>query len=146
MTEPSDPSGIPVPATSPGTSRPGLPAGAVAPGRPAKPKRRPLRTGDVAITAIFTAILYVLVAVYVVEALTRADSAEGSVPGAALANVLAEFAPIALAVFASVFAGLFVARRILAFWLPVVAAILVVALYSVTQQMIDSAVVSHLGG
>ena len=146
MSTPSDPSRVPVPRTEPDARRPALPAEAVAGDRPARPSRRPLRTGNAAVTAFLLALLYVLVAVYVVTAWGRADTAEGSVPGASLANVLAEFAPIALAVFASIFAAVFVRRRVLAFWLPVVAAILIVALYSVTQQMIDSAVLSHIVG
>lgn len=152
MSDPSDPGVVPVPVppTDPDrgsdSTSPGLPREAVGSGRPVRPTRRPLRTGDVALTTLFTAGLFVLVAVYVAEAWNRADTLEGNVPGAALANVLAEFAPIALAVFSSVFAAIFISRRILAFWLPVVAAILIVALYSVTQQMIDSAVVSHVIG
>ncbi|WP_123955528.1 hypothetical protein [Frondihabitans sp. 762G35] len=124
-------------------ARPGLPDDAYRP--PAKHVRYPGRTnprrGDLVMTALFTLALYVIAVVYVVDAVQRDASAARVLEGVQLSSILAIGAPIVLAVFSTVFSALFILRRVPAFWLPVIASLLIVALYSVTQQMLDTAVI-----
>jgi hypothetical protein len=124
-------------------ARPGLPDDAYA--RPARHVRYPGRTdprrGDLALTALFTLALYVIAVVYVVGAVQRDASVARVLNGVQLSSILAIGAPIVLAVFSTVFSALFLLRRVFAFWLPVIASLLIVALYSVTQQMLDTAVI-----
>lgn len=136
MTSPHD-TPTPRPADSPG-----LPAEALARGKRLGryPGRHTPRVGDLALTGLFSVVLYFLAVVYVTHAISRADAA--SQTGPVLANILAVAAPIVLSVFSTAFCILFLLRRVWAFWLPVVAAILIVALYSITQQMLDTAAVS----
>ncbi|ROQ39945.1 hypothetical protein EDF46_1580 [Frondihabitans sp. PhB188] len=123
-----------------------LPDGAVATTRLAGryPGRHHPRKGDLVATVVFTAILYFIAVVYEITGAARAAEPQYSVDGTALANTLTIAVPIILAVFATVFSALFVLRRVPTFWLPIVAAILIVALYSVTEDMLDSAVLGSL--
>jgi hypothetical protein len=124
-------------------AHPGPPDDAYA--RPPKHIRYPGRTdprrGDLVLTGLFTLALYVIAVVYVIDAVQRDASASRVLQGAQLSSILAVGAPIVLAVFSTVFSTLFILRRIPAFWLPVIASLLIVALYSVTQQMLDTAVI-----
>lgn len=136
---------VPVPDADHRSTRPGLPAEALSTqkrlGR--YPGRRNPRKGDLVLTIILSVVLYALVVQYVGDAITRGQSYRG-VSGTQLANTLAVIAPIALAAFSTVFAIVFVLRRVYSFWLPIVAGVLVIALYSVTKQMLDQAVLNHL--
>jgi hypothetical protein len=107
------------------------------------PGRKHPRTGDLVVTIILTVILLVLAVLYVHYAVARAHTDARLVDGTQLANVLAVLAPIVLTVFSLIFSALFILRRVYALWLPVVAGILIVALYSVTQDMLDHAIVSN---
>lgn len=143
MSEPRDPAPIPTAVT-----RPGLPAEAFSTAKPVGryPGRTHPRGGDLVITAIFTLMLYVLAVVYVNDAFARDATTADLVDGPQFATILAVVAPIVLAVFSTVFSVLFILRRVFAFWLPVFAMILIVALYSVTGDMLTTAVVTHIGG
>lgn len=125
-----------------------LPADALATTRLAGryPGRRHPRRGDLVATIVFTALLYFLVVVYEITGISRAQSPGYAVDGTLLANALAIGAPLLLGVFSTVFSTVFVLRRVPAFWLPLVAAALIVALYSVTSDMLDTAVLNATFG
>jgi hypothetical protein len=107
------------------------------------PGRSHPRKGDLVLTIILSVVLYALVDQYVVQAIDRGDQRAAFTGGLQLATILAVVAPIALAVFSTVFSILLILRRRYAFWLPVFAMILIVALYSVTGSMLDQAVLNH---
>ncbi|WP_345376194.1 hypothetical protein [Frondihabitans cladoniiphilus] len=98
------------------------------------------RRGDLVLTVILTVVLYLLAFRYVDLAVTRDQQASALLDGVQLSTILAVAAPIVLAVFSTVFSILFIRRRVIAFWLPVFAGILIVALYQVTQQLLETAV------
>lgn len=141
MTDSRDDAPVPTPENPHAT----LPAGVFSRARPVGryPGRKHPRTGDLVITIVLSVILIVLAAVYVNAALARADADARLVDGTQLANILAVLAPIVLTVFSLIFSTLFVLRRVYALWLPVVAGVLIVALYSVTEDMLARAVVSN---
>jgi hypothetical protein len=133
------------PVPTPASPQVALPADVYSTAKPAGryPGRRHPRRGDLVLTSVLTAILLALAVIYVISAIGRAHADARLVDGTQLANVLAFLAPIVLSVFSIVFSLLFVLRRIYAFWLPVVAGVLIVALYSVTSDMLASAIVSN---
>lgn len=141
MSDTQDHGSIPAPENAHVT----LPAEVFSKGR--RPGRYPGRThprkGDLVVTILLTVILIILAVVYVHAALSRADADARLVDGIQLANILAVLAPIVLTVFSMVFSALFVLRRIYALWLPIVAGILIVALYSVTEDLLASAIVAN---
>lgn len=124
-----------------------LPADALASTRPAgrSTRRRP-RRGDLVATAVFAALLVALVVLYVITAVDRSHNPGYSVAGTGFANGLAIIAPVVIGVFAIVFSAILIRRRVVAFWLPIVAGILIVALYSVTGDMLDTAVLDSVIG
>jgi hypothetical protein len=136
------------PIPTPETPQTALPAEIFSKSRPIGryPGRHHPRRGDLIVTIVFSVILLALAVLYVHSALARADTDARLVDGTQLANVLALLAPIVLTVFSLVFSALFVLRRVYAFWLPIVAGVLIVALYSVTQDMLDHAIVSNFLG
>lgn len=107
------------------------------------PGRTNPRRADLVVTLMLTVVLYLLTILYVGDAITRAHDVRPLLGGVQLANVLAIVIPIVLAVFSTVFSILFLLRRVYAFWLPIFAGVLVVALYSITQSMLNATV---LGG
>ncbi|RKR76136.1 hypothetical protein [Frondihabitans australicus] len=110
------------------------------------PGRRRPRKGDLVLTIILSVVLYALTEQYVVYAIDRGHQHAAFTGGLTLATILAVVAPLVLAVFSTVFSILLILRRRLAFWLPVMAMILIVALYSVTGAMLDQAVLNHSVG
>ncbi|GAA4678803.1 hypothetical protein GCM10025780_24660 [Frondihabitans cladoniiphilus] len=142
------------PAESPRNARPestpaapeghpvGLPAEVFALADPAASRKTGPgpRRGDLVLTVILTVVLYLLAFRYVDLAVTRDQQASALLDGVQLSTILAVAAPIVLAVFSTVFSILFIRRRVIAFWLPVFAGILIVALYQVTQQLLETAV------
>lgn len=139
---------IPAPEAPKDSSRPGLPADVFSKAKPVgrHPGRRHPRVGDLVVTILFTVILLILAVVYVRDAIVRGDAHAELVDGPQLANILAVLAPIVLTVFSLAFSTVFILRRIYAFWLPIVASVLIVALYSVTEQMLERAIVSNFFG
>ncbi|BDZ48195.1 hypothetical protein GCM10025867_04360 [Frondihabitans sucicola] len=136
------------PIPTPQAPRGPLPADVFSTAKPVGryPGRHHPRTGDLVVTILFSVILLVIAVIYVRSAVDRAHTDARLVDGTQLANILAFLAPIVLTVFSLVFSALFVLRRIYALWLPIVAGILIVALYSVTQDMLDHAIVSTFLG
>lgn len=128
------------------TPSPGLPAAAFSKQKPVGryPGRTHPRKGDLVLTIILSVVLYALVVQYVGDGASRGATAEPLTGGLQLATVLSVVLPIVLAVFSTVFSIVFLLRRVYAFWLPVVAGALVVALYSVTGQMLDQAILVHI--
>lgn len=106
------------------------------------PGRRNPRKGDLVLTIVLSLVLYALVEQYVVQAIDRGDQHAAFTGGLQFATILAVVAPIVLAVFSTVFSILLILRRRFAFWLPVFAMILIVALYSITGSMLDQAVLN----
>lgn len=147
MSGSSDRGDVPVPTPTSGGngSRPGLPTEALSGQKPSRryPGRKNPRKGDLVLTIILSVVLYALVVQYVGDGAARGAKYVTSTDGVQLATILAIAAPLALAVFSTVFAVLFILRRVYAFWLPVFAGVLIVALYSVTGQMLDQAVLNH---
>jgi hypothetical protein len=132
------------PAAPPGHET-GLPPGVFSTQKPLGryPGRTNPRRADLVVTVLFTVTLYLLAIWYVINAITRADDLRLLLSGVQLANVVAVTLPIVLALFSTVFSILFLLRRVYAFWLPVFAGILIVALYSITQDMLNATI---LGG
>lgn len=130
---------------APDGATPGLPAEVFARQAPPRPTRRP-RQGDVVLTVLLTLVLYVVAFSSIRDGLDHAHDAEAYLHGLQLATVLAVIAPIVLALFSTVFSIVFLRRRVYAFWLPVFAGVLIVALTSVTRQMLDNAVIIGIHG
>ena len=127
---------------------PGLPPEAFSKQKPIGryPGRTHPRKGDLVLTIILSVVLYALVVQYVGDGASRGAKVEPLTGGVQLATILAIALPLVLAVFSTVFSILFLLRRVYAFWLPIFAGALIVALYSVTGQMLDQAVISHIHG
>lgn len=127
---------------APAGHKTGLPAEAFSTEKPLRhyPGRTNPRKSDLAITVLFTVVLFLLAIYYVTLAVTRADTLKPLLPGVQLANILAIALPIVLALFSTAFSILFLLRRVYAFWLPVFAGVLIVALYSVTSDLLNATI------
>lgn len=143
---PPDPVPVPVPRDRSDLPRPGLPAEAFSADKPSGryPGRARPRKGDLVFTIILSVVLYALVVQYVGDGAARGGEYAIAAPGPQLATILSIAAPLVLAVFSTVFSIVFILRRVYAFWLPVFAGALIVALYSITGDMLDQAVLAHL--
>ncbi|MCU1527554.1 MAG: hypothetical protein JWP75_1317 [Frondihabitans sp.] len=133
----------PAAPSAPGGHETGLPPEVFSTQKPLGryPGRTNPRRGDLVVTIIFTVVLYLLAIEYVGTAVTRANDVKVLLNGVQLANVLAVALPIVLALFSTVFSILFLLRRVYAFWLPVFAGVLIVALFSITGDMLNATVI-----
>ncbi|WP_157887406.1 hypothetical protein [Frondihabitans sp. PAMC 28766] len=141
---PDTPVPVPTSEARDETARRALPPEAFSTKKPVGryPGRTNPRKGDMVLTIILSVVLYALVVQYVGDGASRGAKYAALTHGVQLGTILAIAAPLVLALFSTVFSILFILRRVYAFWLPVFAGVLIVALYSITQQMLDQSVIT----